>query len=113
MMRPDAEARDSDIRAAIAAKETQDVKIAQKIMATHREAFRLKWPSQLEHCLRLTAERLQSCLNKPEGCVLQDPKTWPADDEAIRNLAMAVESLYAVYREVHVHETQSISTPQN
>lgn len=92
-------ARDSDIRAAIAAKETQDVKIAQKIMSTHREAFIQKFPHQLEHCMRLTAERLQACLNKPEGVVLSDPKTWPADSEAIRNLAMALESLYMIHRE--------------
>jgi len=99
-MRPDAEARDSDIRAAIAAKETQDVKIAQKIMATHREAFIQKFPHQLEHCMRLTAERLQACLNKPDGVVLSDPGTWPADDETIRNLAMALESLYTIHREM-------------
>lgn len=92
-------ARDSDIRAAIAAKETQDVKIAQKIMSTHREAFVQKFPHQLEHCMRLTAERLQACLNKPEGVVLSDPGTWPADSEAIRNLAMALESLYMIHRE--------------
>ena len=92
-------ARDSDIRAAIAAKETQDVKIAQKIMSTHREAFIQKFPHQLEHCMRLTAERLQACLNKPEGTVLADPRTWPADSEAIRNLAMALESLYMIHRQ--------------
>ena len=99
MMRPDPEARDSDIRAAIAAKETQDTKIAQKIMATHREAFIQKFPHQLEHCMRLTAERLQACLNKPDGVVLSDPGTWPADSEVIRNLAMALESLYTILRE--------------
>jgi hypothetical protein len=93
------EARDSDIRAAIAAKETQDTKIAQKIMATHREAFIQKFPHQLEHCMRLTAERLQACLNKPDGVVLSDPKSWPADAETIRNLAMALESLYTIHRE--------------
>ncbi len=98
-MRPDPEARDSDIRAAIAAKETQDVKIAQKIMATHREAFIQKFPHQLEHCMRLTAERLQACLNKPDGVVLSDPESWPADGETIRNLAMALESLYTIHRE--------------
>ena len=93
-------ARDADIRAAIAAKETQDVKIAQKIMATHREAFRERFPGQCEHALRLTAERLQACLNKPEGFDMQDQSTWPANAEVIRNLAMAMESLYTIYREV-------------
>ena len=89
-----------EIRAAIAAKETQDVKIAQKIMATHREAFIQKFPGQLEHAMRLTAERLQACLAKPDGIMLGDPATWPADDETIRNLAMALESLYTIHREL-------------
>lgn len=88
-----------EIRAAIAAKETQDVKIAQKVMQAHREAFREKFPGQVEHSLRLTAERLQACLSKPEGFNLADRSTWPADDEAIRNLAMALESLYTIHRE--------------
>lgn len=91
--------RDSDIRAAIAAKETQDVKIAQKIMSAHREAFIQKFPHQLEHCMRLTAERLQACLGKAEGVVLADPRTWPANTQDIRDLAMALESLYTIYRE--------------
>jgi hypothetical protein len=90
----------SEIRSAIAAKETQDVKIAQKVMQAHREAFRERFPGQVEHSLRLTAERLQSMLNKPEGFVMQDPDTWPADSEAIRNMAMALESLYTIYREM-------------
>lgn len=100
-----------EIRAAIAAKETQDTKIAQKVLQAHREAFRTKWPGSLEHCLRLTTERLQACLNKPEGTVLQDPATWPASDECIRNLAMAVESLYTIYREVQ-HEASRLHTSQ-
>jgi len=93
-------ARDSTIREAIAAKETQDTKIAQKVLAAHREAFLQKFPHQLEHCMRLTAERLQACLVKTDGVVLSDPRTWPADDEVIRNLAMSLESVYTVYREI-------------
>jgi hypothetical protein len=31
---------------------------------------------------------------------MQDPDTWPADSEAIRNMAMALESLYTIYREM-------------
>ncbi len=104
-------ARDSDIRAAIAARETQETKIAQKVLAAHREAFRVKWPSQLEHCLRLATERLQACLTQPEGTVLHDPVTWPANDECIRNLAMAVESLYTIHREVQ-HEASRLHTSQ-
>ena len=89
-----------EIRSAIAAKETQDTKIAQKVLQAHRAAFREKFPGQIEHSMRLTAERLQSMLNKPEGFDLHDPGTWPADSEAIRNMAMALESLYTIYREV-------------
>ena len=100
MMRPDPEARDSDIRAAIAAKETQDVKIAQKIMATHREAFIQKFPHQLEHCMRLTAERLQACLNKPDGVVLSDPRTWPATADDVLCLARSLESLYGIHKDL-------------
>jgi len=91
-------ARDSTIREAIAARETQDTKIAQKVFQAHREAFHHKFPGQLEHCMRLTAERLQACLVKSDSVVLGDPKTWPADDEVIRNLAMALESLYTTHR---------------
>lgn len=88
----------TEIRAAIAAKETQDTKIAQKVLQAHREAFQHKFPGQLEHCMRLTAERLQACLVKTDSVVLSDPSTWPATDETIRNLSMALESLYTIHR---------------
>jgi hypothetical protein len=89
----------AEIRSAIAAKETQDVKIAQKVMQAHRAAFRERFPGQVEHSLRLTAERLQALLTKPEGFDMHDARTWPADSEQIRNMAMALESLYTIYRE--------------
>lgn len=86
-----------EIRQALAAKQTQDTKIAQKVLAAHREAFREKFPGQIEHSLRLVAERLQACLNKGDGVVLADPRTWPANTQDIRDLAMALESLYSVH----------------
>ena len=89
----------ADIRSAQAARETQDVKIAQKVLQAHREAFREKFPGQIEHSLRLTAERLQGCLNKPEGFVASDPATWPADADTILGLARSMESLYTIYRD--------------
>lgn len=92
-------ARDSTIRAAIAAKETQDTRIAQKVLGAHREAFRTRFPGAVEHCLRLITERLQHCLNKPEGCDLSDPITWPASPDDILSLARALESVWVVYRE--------------
>ena len=91
-------ARDSDIRAAIAAKETQDTKIAQKVMAAHREAFAQKFPGQLEHCLRLVTERLLHCLIKPDGLELRQPSTWPATPDDILCLARALESVWQVHQ---------------
>lgn len=92
-------ARDSTIRAAVAQRETQDTKIAQKVMAAHREAFRERFPGQVEHTLRLTAERLQACLAKNDSVMLADPKTWPATAQDIRDLALALESLYSIHRQ--------------
>lgn len=91
-------ARDSDIRAAIAARETQSTKIAQKVMAAHREAFAQKFPGQLEHCLRLVTERLLHCLIKPDGLELRQPSTWPATPDDILALARSIESLWPIYR---------------
>ena len=91
-----------EIRQAIAAKQTQDVKIAQKVLAAHREAFQEKLPGQLEHCVRLLLERLQACLAKPEGLVLSDPTTWPASPDDILAIARSLESIYPIYRDRHV-----------
>lgn len=99
-----------EIRAAIAAKETQDTKIAQKVLQAHREAFHLKFPGQLEHCMRLTAERLQACLAKTPDVVLADPGTWPANTQDIRDLAMALESLYSVHNSVTGYQSWQHST---
>lgn len=88
-----------EIRAAIAAKQTQDVKIAQKVMAAHREAFHGRFPGQIEHCLRLITERLQQCLIKPEGMDLADPITWPASPDDILALSRSIESLWPIYQE--------------
>lgn len=101
MMRPDLnELRDSDIRAAIAAKETQDVKIAQKVMAAHREAFRERFPGQLEHIMRLLAERLQASLAKPDGIDLADPITWSASPDDLLGLARAMESIWIIQKDL-------------
>ena len=90
--------RDSDIRAAIAAKETQDTRIAQKVMAAHREAFVLRFPGAIEHCLRLVTERLLHCLIKPDGLELRQPSTWPATPDDILCLARALESVWQVHQ---------------
>ena len=50
----------------------QDTLIAQKVGATHRAAFREKFPGQVEHCMRLIAERLQKGLAKDAEVGISD-----------------------------------------
>ena len=85
--------RDAEIRAAQEARQVDDTKIAQKVQAANREAFVIKFPGQLQHSMRLINERLMNCLNKPEGCDLQRPDTWPATTEQILHLAQALHHL--------------------
>ena len=87
-------------------RQAADVKIAQKILAVHREAFRERFPGQIEHSLRLAAERLQACLNKPEGFVAADPMTWPAAPEHIAAMATAVAALHEIYSNLDQIESQ-------
>lgn len=51
-------------------------------------------PNQIEHCLRLTLERLQNGLDKRSDRPMTNPE--------VATLAAAVESLYAVY--THLQE---------
>lgn len=76
--------------------EVSDTLIMQKVNAHHREAFRTRFPGQLEHCLRLTAERLQACLAKPADMVLADPTTWPATATTVRDLAEALDAMHRI-----------------
>ena len=85
--------RDADIRAAVEARRVDDTKIAQKVMAVNREAFVQKFPGQVQHSMRLVNERLMNCLNKSEGIDLQNPGTWPASTQEIRDLAAALYHL--------------------
>lgn len=64
-----------------------DVKILQKVNATHREAFIAKYPGQVEHCLRLTMERLQAGLDKRAGCDIANPETWRMSTLELQELA--------------------------
>jgi hypothetical protein len=50
----------------------QNTMIQQKVMAAHREAFKEKFPNQVEHCLRLVAERLQKGLSKDAEMSISD-----------------------------------------
>lgn len=76
--------------------EVSDTLIMQKVNAHHREAFRTRFPGQLEHCQRLTAERLQACLAKHPDMVLGDPDTWPASAATVRDLAQALDALHRI-----------------
>ena len=69
-----------------------DIKIAQRVGQANREAFRLKYPGQIEHCLRLTAERLQKGLDK--NAVRQ------LDTVEVADLAQALSHLHAIYRDL-------------
>ena len=64
---------------------TTDTAIARKLAAAHSEQFQLRFPSQVEHCQRLVAERLQQGLRKDNAVSLSA--------EEIRDLAAALHTL--------------------
>jgi hypothetical protein len=105
-------ARDSEIRQAVQARAVQDTRILQKVNAAHREAFREKFPGQIEHALRLTAERLQAVLTKTETTVLNQPATWSCTAQDIRDLAVALDSLHNIHTELR-HDRSSSSNTQS
>lgn len=82
--------RDQEIERARQERLVDETKILQKVNHAHREAFRQKFPGQIEHIMRLTAERLQAVLtNKPDK--LNDIETWESTPQEIRDLC---EGLY-------------------
>ena len=92
------DARTTITRQEIAQQQTEDVKILQKVGAAHREAFLHKYPGQVEHCLRLTMERLQAGLDKRDGLELGNPDTWRIDCAEIENLSQAAYLLNEIRR---------------
>jgi hypothetical protein len=70
----------------------QDVIIQQKLGATHRAAFREKFPGQIEHCMRLIAERLQKGLAK-------DADIQISDSDA-KDLSWALVNLYEIHQDL-------------
>lgn len=74
-------------RQILAQRQADDIKILQKVNAVHRSAFTEKYPSQVEHCLRLTMERLQAGLDKRDGCDVANPETWRMSTVEIQELA--------------------------
>ena len=67
----------------------QDVRIEQKVMSAHRAAFHLKFPGQVEHCMRLIAERLQLGLRKDQPVELQT--------QEIADLSQALNHIYLIH----------------
>ena len=85
-------------RQILAARQTEDVKILQKVNAAHRDAFVTKYPGQVEHCLRLTMERLQAGLDKRDGCDVSNPNTWRMSTQEIHDLAHTANLLDSIRR---------------
>lgn len=74
------------------AQRAQDVKIEQKINQAHREAFHQKFPGQIEHCMRLVAERLQYGLRKDSDVQLSDCSA--------KDLSWALLNLYKIHTDL-------------
>jgi len=85
-------------RQELAQKQTADVKILQKVNAASREAFGVKYPGQVEHCLRLIMERLQAGLDKRDGIDVARPETWRMSTVEILDLTHAAQLLNEIRR---------------
>ena len=78
--------------------EVLDVKILQKVNGIHRAAFVEKYPGQVEHCLRLTMERLQAGLDKRDGVDITVLETWRLMPNELVDLAEAAYYLNEIRR---------------
>jgi hypothetical protein len=83
-------------RQGLAGQQVADTKILQKVNAVHRDAFAIKYPGQVEHCLRLVMERLQAGLDKRDGCDVSDPDTWRMSTQELQDLAYTAHLLDAI-----------------
>ena len=97
--------RDGMIHNAVETRRARDVKIMQGVNQAHREAFVVRLPGQIEHSMRLIAERLIACLSKPAGTHLEDPATWPASADEIQNLTQALWQLEQLREHWPIPET--------
>lgn len=82
-------------------REILDVKILQKVNAIHRTAFQEKFPTQVEHILRLLTERLQHGLDKRSGVVVTDPDTWVLTAEEINLLSQSMYYINQIRRDIN------------
>ena len=78
----------------------RDTLIMQKVNAAHREAFKTRFPGQVEHCLRLVLERLQAGLDKRSNVDVSNPHTWILSTAEIADLAEAAERLHNIRKEI-------------
>lgn len=78
--------RDSEIKRVVEERMVKDTLILQKVNKVHREAFKTRFPGQIEHCMRLTVERLQAILTK-KPTDLGDPETWNCTAKEIHDLS--------------------------
>lgn len=83
-----------------AERQVADTKILQKVNAAQREAFGDRYPGQVEHCLRLTMERLQAGLDKRGSVDIAAPETWVLMPEEIKHLAEAAHCLHKIRNEL-------------
>ena len=74
------------------ANRVQETIIQQKLGATHRAAFREKFPGQIEHCMRLIAERLQKGLAKDSDMQISDCSA--------KDLTWALINLYQIHQDL-------------
>ena len=106
MTQPTSHIRDGIIHNAVETRRVDDTKIMQKVNAVNREAFTQRFPNQIEHHMRLISERLQGCLTKPQGFVLDHPDSWPASADEIFALSHALKNLNEVRRDWRLPDTE-------
>jgi len=101
------EVRDGMIHQAQQERMARDTLILQKVNGAHREAFKQRFPGQVEHCMRLTAERLQAILTR-KPADLADPETWTSTADEIAKLSEALWHL-SVISQIYPMELQDES----
>ena len=80
-------------------KQVTETIILQKVNRAHREAFGVKYPGQVEHCLRLTMERLQLGLDKRDGSDPANADTWRLTAGELLDLATTAYYLDQIRRQ--------------
>lgn len=107
-LKTNGEARNMEIQRAVKQhdeKLVRDTIILQKVNKAHRDAFREKFPGQVEHCMRLTAERLQAILTK-KPADLSDPETWSATASEVHDLSLGLYYLSLIGNSFPVKESE-------